>query len=156
MEREWRQTGWTLLELLVVLGIMGILTSLALPSLQGMLAHYRLEGAVQGLVSDLRLARQTAIAERVPILMKLDPDLDRYTLEREGSPDQPIIPVRDYRDPNQGYYGIDLVHSTKGDRLVFSPRGTTNSWTTILLRSAMGEEQQITLIATGRVKRSKP
>ncbi len=107
------------------------------------------------MVSDLRLARRTAISERKPITVTLDPDNDRYMVE-EGTGLNPDTAIQtDFRDPRQGFMGVDLVGSSRGTSLTFSPRGTTHSWTTITLRNPRGKEQKITLIGTGRVKRRK-
>jgi len=155
MEKNTTQEGYTLLELIISFAIAGVLTTLAVPSFHTLLANHRLEGAAQRLVSDLRLARQTAISEGVTTTVQLNPDEDSYILEKEIGL-QPIpFGFLDYKDPRQGFVGVDLVESTKGNRLIFYPRGTTNSWTTITLQNGTGKQQKITLIGTGRVKRVK-
>lgn len=53
--------GFTLLELMVVLGLTLALASLALPSLRGLLLRWTLETEAQTLVDDLRYARTQAI-----------------------------------------------------------------------------------------------
>ena len=52
----------TLVELVIVLGLIGILSALAFASLRGTLPRYRLEGATRDLAEGLILARMRAIS----------------------------------------------------------------------------------------------
>ena len=155
METKHPNSGFTLIELVICLGITVILTLLAIPNFKALSAQFRLEGAIQKMISDLRLARQIAITKRVHVVVSLDPDQERYILEKIEGPLSSTIFTVDFNNPKEKLRGIDLVGSTKGNHLVFSPRGTTNSWTTITLRNSMGKEKKITLIGTGRVKRKR-
>lgn len=56
-------TGFTLLETMIVVAIMGILASLAVPSYQDILERNRLKQAVEALKSDLQFARAEAIKQ---------------------------------------------------------------------------------------------
>ena len=155
MKAKDPDSGFTLIELVLCLGISVILTLLAIPNFKAISAQFRLEGAVQKMISDLRLARQIAITKGVKVLVSLDPDQERYTLEKIEGPLSSTIFTVDFKDPKEKLQGIDLVGSTKGNHLIFSPYGTTNSWTTITLRNSIGKEKKITLIGTGRVKRKR-
>ncbi|HEX9756856.1 MAG TPA: GspH/FimT family pseudopilin [Nitrospiria bacterium] len=156
MRPNTAQEGFSLLELMIALAIAGILTGLAVPSFKTLLSNHRLEGAAQRLVSDLRLARQTAIAEGIPTGIQLNPHEESYFLEKGIGLQPSPFGFLDLKDPREGFPGIDLVDSTKGNHLIFFPKGTTNSWTTITLENRNGKQQKITLIGTGRVKRIKP
>jgi len=144
--------GYSFIELLVVMAITIILSGLASASYVSQLPHHRLNHAARELVSDLRWARQLALAERQPVFLILDPETERYRIERQSNPGVPIGGIRDLLDRHQGFGNIDLVSSSGGRILAFYPQGLTNNWTTILLRNQAGEERQITLIATGRVR----
>lgn len=53
--------GLTLVELMVVIAVLAIITTLAAPSLVRLLANQRLQGAARELAADLYLARQEAL-----------------------------------------------------------------------------------------------
>ncbi len=146
------QKGFSLIELIIVMVITGILSGLASVTFSSQLPHHRLSHAARDIVSDLRWARQLALAERQPVSVVLDIERERYQIERRSQPGIPIGWVRDLQDRGQGYGEIDLVSSSGGRTLTFYPQGTTNSWTTIVLRNRFGEQRQITVVATGKVK----
>lgn len=63
--------GVTLLELLVALGILAVLGTLALPSMHGRLARERLAGAAEALAADLADARFEAARRGAPLHVNL-------------------------------------------------------------------------------------
>lgn len=68
--------AFTLLELLVVLAIIGILASIALPSLKGMRLSNGLAAAGRQVLDDVALARRLAIQNRTTVLMVFLPPAD--------------------------------------------------------------------------------
>jgi len=54
-------SGFTLIELMIMIAIIGILASIAMPSFQGMIERNSLKEAVEGLKSDMTFARTEAI-----------------------------------------------------------------------------------------------
>lgn len=136
----------------MVLAIAGILSGLASVSVLPHLPHLRLQHVVRDLVSDLRWARQMALSEGRPVLLRLDLEKDLYWIERSSDPGAPVGGYREIGRPLAGFGGIDLAGSSGGDTLTFYPQGTTNTMTTLTLLNTAGEQKKVTVVVTGRVK----
>jgi general secretion pathway protein H len=66
--------GFTLLEMLVVLAILGLVVALALPTLRRPPANLRLEAATRTLASALRYSRAQAIARNADVILTIHAD----------------------------------------------------------------------------------
>ena len=145
-------SGFSLVEILVVLALISIAAGLASVRFGEQLHHHRLNHAVRAIVSDLRWARQLAITEGQPVSVLLNPDEERSQIERASLPGVAVKGIRHFNDRRQGFGEVDLVGSTGGLKITFQPTGITTNWTTITLRNLPGEEKRITVVLTGRVK----
>ena len=61
------QSGFTLVELMVVIAVLAILATIAIPGFQGIVAQNRATSAANELQATLQFARSTAIAQSLPV-----------------------------------------------------------------------------------------
>jgi len=66
-------SGFTLTELMIIIAIIGILASIALPSFQGMIERNRLKEVAEGLKSDLMFARTEAVKQSKDVTVSRKP-----------------------------------------------------------------------------------
>lgn len=80
--RTRRSGGFSVLELIVVIGIGALLASYATLAQSSLLPHYRLSAATRQVVTDLRLLRAKAIAQNNSFRMVLAANSNAYHAER--------------------------------------------------------------------------
>lgn len=146
-ELQIREQGWSLTELLTVLAIMGILAALAWPSYQTTAARVQARSATSEIASELRLARQLAMARREPLRVIFDREGRTISLRCAGA--EAILHVYHYADK-----GVVVDEPTAGPELLFYPSGRSATPTTIRVRDSQGRETTFTVSITGRVSTS--
>jgi prepilin-type N-terminal cleavage/methylation domain-containing protein len=140
--------GFTLLELLAVLGVLAALSGVALPDAQRRRDSWRLAAAARQVVMDLKLARATAIAGGVTHRLHFPVPGTAYQHERR-SPDgyEPVGPATDLPD------GISAVACTaSGAGFAFRPRGHAATFGTLTLRNRLGEQRRVVVDIAGRTQ----
>lgn len=78
--------GYSLAELLTVVGILGVVTLVSLPALFQLLPQYRIRSASTELSAALRMTRQDAISSRRPWRITIDGPGSRYAISMLNSP----------------------------------------------------------------------
>ncbi|MGD9853216.1 MAG: GspH/FimT family pseudopilin [Nitrospirales bacterium] len=143
------QTGFTLVELMIVLGIVTIGALLTQAWLSTQIPKWRLNGAVRQLVSDLQAAKMRAVVERNRQRIIFQ-DAHRYVVvdddNNNGNPD-PGEKVEN-RDIQWDYQDVTLAATNNPS---FLPRGTASNLASITVTSPAGT-RIITVSITGRVK----
>jgi general secretion pathway protein H len=122
--------GFTLLELLVVLAILGAVIAMALPYLGRRQPNVALAGAASEIRAVLRAARATAIAEDRPVAFSGDPE-GGYRLD--GRPYHLVV-------------GAVRVETTGGSRISFFPSGGSSGGRVVVRSTNARREIEIDAI----------
>lgn len=140
-----RNAGFTIVELLIVVVIMGILTAIAVPNFTTWVSNYRLKGAIQTLHGDLMGAKMLAAKQgrQYRIVTAASSISIQQGNLGSGSTAWTTIKTINLAD----YPGI--VAAAAGS-IVFLPRGTA-SGPKIVLTNSRGKQKNITVSTAGRV-----
>jgi Tfp pilus assembly protein FimT len=136
------KNGFSSIELLVVMGFIGILTAIALPSWHSLLPSYALNSSTRQIQSELHNIKMRAVAENTGFQLAYVQGANEYTIQRDSTPLQK-------RPLAEG------TSITKGGTIAFSPRGTAGA-NRVRLRNVNGACRQIVVNATGRVRVCTP
>jgi general secretion pathway protein H len=88
-DRQVAHNGFTLLELLVVVVIITLMSTLVAPRMFGSLAHMNLKTEAKRVAAALRYARSQAISEQTSYVALFDLEADRLTIARKDSEEKP-------------------------------------------------------------------
>lgn len=146
---EKPERGYTILELLVVLGMVAIVAAFAWPRMTELLPRTELTAAANTLVADIRWARQTARAQGRVLVVRFDPDGRVYSVGGETGLQRAVhLPATlSFGTPEDpGSDGITFRDNT----IRFSPRpGLQNSFGSVSLRTLSGQARKITVSIAG-------
>ena len=141
--------GVTLIELIVVLGILGILVLGTQLWLMTQLPTWRLEGAVRQVVSDLASAKMKAVVARHRLKIFFPDDHQYMILEdRNNNGRRDSGEKTKTLDIHERYQGVTLSANNNPS---FLPRGTAYNFGSIRLSNVSGT-RIITIGITGRIK----
>lgn len=151
------QTGFTMVEVMVVVAIMGISMLAALPAFRGYLQSNRVNDTAREMSGRLRQARQSAVAEGIPRIVSWDFAGGSYVIVRDNNADGQA----QAGEPQLGPFTLSegLVLSSKvgeaftADKIVFGPNGSASETGTLVLANEAGYSLELTVLApTGLVR----
>ncbi|MBW1698732.1 MAG: GspH/FimT family pseudopilin [Deltaproteobacteria bacterium] len=144
-----RLKGFTVMELMIVIGIMAVLTGIAVFSYLSMRPALRLSGASRQLMSDLMAARMKAVNQNNEFKVFFLNDRQYKILDDDnGDGNEDAGESSETKDIQDHYPGVTL--SATADP-IFSPRGTANMGTTVTLSNTSGSKL-VKVSTTGRIK----
>lgn len=145
--------GYTLTELMIVLGILAVVLGLSGTWLASQLPQYRLNGVVRQIRADLLAARAQAVRQGNEVrIFFTDPEhydiLDDDNNNGRADSGEAV----ESRSIQEEFAGVAIQSNNNP---IFHPRGTASSLATVTVSNASGEKA-ITISITGRVKVKKP
>ena len=149
MKQHRRTTkGFTVIELIIVMAILGLVAAMSLPGLMKSVSHYRLGTASRGLVSDLRLARHLALKENRPVRVNFLTQRS-YQIERfvAGNWSQASGTVSFADDHTRR----GIIFSSTPEPVEFDYVGRAKAAAEMRLVSENGEELTVEVHTTGRI-----
>jgi len=161
-----KNRGFTLLELMVVIGIFGIMAAVAVPNYLAWLPKYRLNGAARTLSSDLYLARMRSVAENRSFTVTFDVDENSYTIYNDKTPVKTVDIGGMFKGIAYGYLPgksssgktitKPITFSGKPPKLAFKPSGMSNKSGSIYLMPLKNQrialQRLVTVLITGRIR----
>ena len=132
-------SGFTVLELIVAIGIASVVMGIAIPSFLSWLPTLRLSSAARQVATDLQVARMKAISQNASNTVTFIQAAGTYTF---------TLSPADSRDVGQLYPGITI--SSAPTNPVFTPRGTASTTGTIRLSNGTATKD-IVVSTVGRV-----
>ena len=142
-----KQEGKTLTELMVVAAIIGMVAVTAVPSYSVLNSRTQVRCVTEEIASELRLARQLAIAHRDRVRIVIDREQQAFTIQFVNT----ATTHTTHHAYHYGGKGIFIEEPSAGPEIVFHPSGRSASATTIQLHSLEGQTQKLTVSITGRV-----
>jgi type II secretion system protein H len=149
--RKWQsmttRSGFSLLELLIVLAMAAIVTAMAAPSLARSMAATKLQRAANVIAADLQLAHSTAARARQPVQVSVD--ASGKLMRVRSYPTTTTMYSERWFNTTSEYPVQAMTVSTAN--IVLYPNGLGSSDITITLTAA-GRTRVVTMNRTGQVR----
>lgn len=147
-----KQSGFSLIELLIVLAIIGTLSTVAAFSWQRYSHNSNLRNAARSVAADMFICKENAVSEKIRYRMTFDVSSNSYVIEK-GNETGTSFTTLHTKTPSSFGPGVILDTETNlpGGILIFLPRGTLGSATgKVVLKNNRNSKATVTINITGR------
>lgn len=145
------RAGFTLIEVIVVLVLIGILGTLAAPAVGRSITNTRADRSTGAISSDVETAFSLAARQGKPVLLEVDPVYKRIVVRDRAS--NSVMQSHSY-NAAESPYGADRMTMSKSQVTVF-PNGLTDGPFVIYVNMA-GEGRAVRVTRTGIIRITKP
>lgn len=140
-----KQDGYTLVETLVTVFIIGLLSVLAVPRLSDTIVSVQHYNAARQLLADAQLVRQKSITEQVSWKIEFFPNNGFYRVIRDTTE---VSEMRRYLPEH-----ITYTHNSSSGFWIFNKLGeATNSFSTVTVMAPNGKRLYVILAISGRLR----
>lgn len=147
-----RTNGFSLHELMVIIGIMAIMAAIAMPNLIGWLPKYRLSTAAREMMGAMEQARLTAIRRSADVVVALDYAANSYRMSLDGGTVKAAtLPAGvDLKEPASGSLGSGFRFNSQG--MPVDASGNATAGRVVLAAGERVPEKSIRINAGGHVR----
>lgn len=149
MTGKQRAAGFTLVELVVLMVVIGIMVAIAVPNIGSTVDAYQVRTAAGELATDLRLVVQESVSQEMEHGIEFDTVGNRYTVHL----------IRD--DGDEEIKSVEISNQVRltgtaftDNRLVFGRQGRPSEDGDIILTSEFGRVRMVSVDESGRVAKA--
>lgn len=159
------QNGFSLIEVLVLCGIIGIISAIAVPTITQMMKSYRLNSAANEMASVMQLARMTAIGQNSHSVVTFNTGTQTYSAFIDNGAGggtlydgiqngtEPTIKTINIANTYSGE--VSFTTPSFGTTIIFYSQGNCNSGGTVSLQNSIGKVIQVIISSSGSIKMNK-
>ena len=139
--------GFTLLNLILTLAIMGILATIALPTIRRYQPSLQLKAAGRNFIADIRYAQELTVSEQSAYYVAVNASSSTYYIAKQSEPESPIKTV----DIKEGIF-INESSGFTDNKIIFNSYGSVSQPGTITLINSQNQTLTITIKPSGYVR----
>jgi type IV fimbrial biogenesis protein FimT len=148
-----KQRGFTLVELMISISIMGLITILAVPGFTRFLQSWKLQGDANHFATVLRTARAAAVTKNISVVFTFDTDDETFFYYEDGNRNNSY----DNNEYHSATYSLETGigfagHTLSSSTLTFGSMGNTRESGSVTLRNTFNRTRTVRIYGgTGNI-----